>query len=116
MRLEERGTVTEEVDAAAIAPRQEQWAQAAAARGALGEPPSLVLQAEADLRVFVHDIMYPHHDKDVCSLSACPVTVLDDVCLHVWVMDYWGVLKQLVGGSMRRNSEMQREPAGRKPG
>jgi hypothetical protein len=66
------------------------------ADGALGEALTLLSTAEGNLRVFTHDVLYPHHDKDVRSLSPFPISLLQDVELVVWLLDYWGQMRSIV--------------------
>ena len=72
---------------AALECRMELWHAAAEAIGALGEAPSLVTSFEADLRVFGHDALAPHRDEDFRYLALFPAEMLDDVCLHMWLVD-----------------------------
>ena len=50
--------------------------QAAEALTLLGEIPDRITQAEADLRVFIHDLLYRDHDRDFRTLAAFPPDVL----------------------------------------
>ena len=63
-----------EVQTLALEARWETWQHAAEAQGALGATPSLVSRREADLRIFGHDALMAHHDKDFRSLEAYPST------------------------------------------
>ncbi len=81
----------EAVQERALEERLHLWEQAAELVGALGELPPRVTKTEADLRVFAHDALAPHHDKDFRYLAALEMTLLRDVVLHVWRVDYWDV-------------------------
>ena len=74
----------------ALVQRWAMWEQAVEAIAALGDPASLISQAEGDLRAICHDALVAHHDKDYRSLATLPVPLLRDVHLHVWLVDYWG--------------------------
>ena len=80
----------ERVERLALQARAEMWDAAYDAQMALGEPASLISTAEADLRVFAHDALYPHHDKDVRCVAAFPLTALKGARLHVWLVDRGG--------------------------
>ena len=60
------------VQQAALEARWEMWQQAAEAQASLGAVPSLIAPPEADLRIFSHDALMAHHDKDYRSLEAYP--------------------------------------------
>ena len=81
------------VQAQALEARRELLEQALEAASALGEAPALVTPAEGNLRVFAHDALHAHHDKDVRTLSTFPLSILRGVTLDVWLVDYWGQLK-----------------------
>ena len=85
----------ERVERLALEARSELWEAAYDAQLALGEPASLISTAEADLRVFAHDALYPHHDKDVRCVAAFPLTALKGARLHVWLVDRGGALRRL---------------------
>jgi hypothetical protein len=52
--------------------RQDLYWQARELMCALGEAPAQVSRVEADLRMFAHDILHPHHEKDFHTLAAFP--------------------------------------------
>ena len=85
-----------EVQEATATARWEMFQTAQDADGALGEAPQLLSTAEGNLRVFTHDVLYPHHDKDVRSLSPFPISLLQDVELVVWLLDYWGQMRSII--------------------
>ena len=83
------------VQEAALPVRRQLWEQAYRAQDALGQPASLISTAEADLRVFAHDALHPHHDKDLRSFAVFPVAFLQGVRLQIWIVDHTGYLKQM---------------------
>ena len=52
--------------------------------------------AEADLRVFAHDALHPHHDRDVRSFAAFPLAFMRSVEVHAYVADFFGGVKELI--------------------
>ena len=59
-------------------------------------------QGEADLRIFAHDALAPHHDQDYRGLLAPPpraTTFLEYMRLNVLLIDYGGKVrwKRLIG-------------------
>ncbi|CAK0880153.1 unnamed protein product [Prorocentrum cordatum] len=79
-----------EVWARALAARAEQLDQAVRAEESLGPPEAKLVVGEADLRIFIHDAVAPHHDKDYRALVAFPLRLLEDVVLNVVMTDYGG--------------------------
>jgi len=69
----------QEVQEATMKARWEVFHAATDADGALGQAPALLTTAEGNLRVFTHDVLYPHHDKDVRSLAPYPISLLKNV-------------------------------------
>eukprot|EP00435_Cladocopium_sp_Y103_P035201 s1779_g9.t1 len=63
--------------------RGELIAQASEASRHLGEFPDTMPRSEADLRVFVHDLLHWSHDKDYRTLASFPSGHLLDRTLHV---------------------------------
>eukprot|EP00435_Cladocopium_sp_Y103_P041614 s1182_g11.t1 len=63
--------------------RQELIQQASEASRHLGECPETMPRSEADLRVFVHDLLHWSHDKDYRTLASFPSGCLLDRTLHV---------------------------------
>ena len=64
------------------------WAeQARIAEDSLGPVPSRLSQAEADVRVFHHDLLYFGHDRDYRTLVAHPLAELADFGLAVLRLD-----------------------------
>ena len=64
------------------------WAeQAPIAEDSLGPVPSRLSQAEADVRVFHHDLLYFGHDRDYRTLVAHPLAELADLGLAVLRLD-----------------------------
>lgn len=65
-------------------PRYQAAKEALSAESRLGEPPDEMGRAEADVRVFAHDLIRYDHDKDYRCL------VYDDYTFHVVRMDLQG--------------------------
>ena len=86
----------QEVQKATMKARWEMFHAATDADGALGQAPALLTTAEGNLRVFTHDVLYPHHDKDVRSLAPYPISLLKNVEVTVWLLDYWGQMRSIV--------------------
>eukprot|EP00438_Fugacium_kawagutii_P010033 Skav212665 [mRNA] locus=scaffold1227:565246:577475:+ [translate_table: standard] len=63
--------------------REELIHQAAEASRHLGECPDSMPRSEADLRVFVHDLLHWSHDKDYRTLASFPASNLLDKTLHI---------------------------------
>ena len=57
--------------------------QAVEANRHLGDCPEHVPRSEADLRVFVHDLLFWSHDKDYRTMAAFPSEKLHGYDLHV---------------------------------
>ena len=81
------------VQSQALIAREEMMSLALEAAAALGEAPAMVSPAEGNLRVFAHDVLHAHHDKDVRSLATFPISILENLTVDVWLMDYWGQMK-----------------------
>ena len=86
----------QDVQTCAAQARVEHATCAAEAQEAMGAPATTLSSLEADLRVFCHDALHVHHDKDARSLAALPISLLEDVVLHVWLVDYWGHLREII--------------------
>ncbi|CAE7259655.1 unnamed protein product [Symbiodinium sp. KB8] len=78
------------------------WAtQARVAEDSLGPVPSRLSQAEADVRVFHHDLLYFGHDRDYRTLVAHPLEVLcgarykGDAASTRWVLIHKGHMRLL---------------------
>eukprot|EP00959_Pyramimonas_sp_CCMP1952_P419909 8795276-Pyramimonas_sp.AAC.1 len=70
------------------------------AEGALGEVPGLLTQAEADLRIFCHDLTPRDHDKDYRMHAALPPDLLRTKALGAARVDYYGrVAVELIIGA-----------------
>ena len=64
-------------------PRYQAAKEALSAESRLGEPPDEMGRAEADVRVFAHDLTRYDHDKDYRCLVAFPPELYDDYTFHV---------------------------------
>ena len=89
-----------EVQEAGLIFRKEMLVAARSAEGALGETPGLLTQAEADLRIFCHDLTHRDHDKDYRMYAALPPQLLRQKALGAMRVDYYGrVAVELIVGS-----------------
>jgi hypothetical protein len=79
-----------QVQALAADMRTGMMRQAAVAQASLGECPDEVGSSEADLRVFLHDLLHWGHDKDFRTLLACPPSHLAGYSVQVVKIDYQG--------------------------
>ena len=61
--------------------RRDVCVQARRALDTLGPSSDTMTQAEADLRMFIHDATVAHHDKDYRCFAAFPSTLLQRYCL-----------------------------------
>jgi len=82
----------EEVKEATKEVRLEAVWQAREAAYHLGACPAEVGKAEADVRVFAHDILHLDHDKDYRCLAAFPPSVFEGCTLHMVRMDPHGAV------------------------
>ncbi|CAK9112077.1 Uncharacterized protein SCF082_LOCUS51975, partial [Durusdinium trenchii] len=81
--------------------RKELIGQAAEAGRRLGECPDMMPRSEADLRVFVHDLLHWSHDKDYRTLASFPSSLLLDRTLHVIRMASDGDLsREVITGAL----------------
>ena len=80
------------VQNATQAVRVETARQAVAAEEHLGEMAEDMWRAEADVRVFAHDFLHYHHDKDYRCLVAFPPDAYELVQFHIVRMDPQGDL------------------------
>ena len=76
--------------------RSELWHYSARALAAIGEPPTLMTQREAEFRLYLHDALSVDHDMDIVSLAMFPFAALCHLTLHVWIVDYHGTLREYV--------------------
>ena len=90
----------EEVEITAKQFRLEQARLAADAEGVMGHPEAKVAPVEHELRMYSHDILKAHHDKDYRALAVFPLNDLDHLRLVVLRVDYKGdLLVETVTGS-----------------
>ena len=73
----------------------------------LGETPDLMTQAEADFRIFLHDILFRDHNKDYKSLATCPLPQLRPFLANIIRVDGQGHASQdaLVGAEYGGGAE-----------
>ena len=78
--------------------RLEQARQAVEAAGTMGEPEEMV-SAVDETRVYVHDIVQAHHEKDFRSLAVFPLQKLQEARLVVIRADFRGglIVESVVG-------------------
>ena len=90
----------EEVEITAKQFRLEQARLATDAEGVMGHPEAKVAPVEHELRMYSHDILKAHHDKDYRALAVFPLNDLDHLRLVVLRVDYKGdLLVETVTGS-----------------
>eukprot|EP00435_Cladocopium_sp_Y103_P058511 s1062_g20.t1 len=84
--------------------RLEQARLATEAATVLGEAEEMVSPVEHEARIYVHDIVTAHHEKDFRSLAMFPVQDLQDARLVVLRADYKGgvLVETVVGGQWGR--------------
>eukprot|EP00435_Cladocopium_sp_Y103_P016273 s1669_g4.t1 len=91
-RLQGRWPSMAEAQQQAQALRVEQARLATEARTIMGDAEEMVSPVEHEARVYVHDIITAHHEKDFRSLAMFPVQDLVDARLVVLRADYKGGL------------------------
>ena len=72
--------------------RLEQGRQAKDAEGIMGHPAERVTAVEHELRMYAHDVLKAHHDKDYRALAVFTLEELDAVRFLVLRVDYKGDL------------------------
>jgi len=83
--------------------RLEQARLAADAESMMGHAEPKVTPIEHELRMYTHDILKPHHDKDYRAVAAFPVEAMGNVRLIVLRVDYKGdVLTEVIQGTQWR--------------
>ena len=101
-RLGRRPTLLE-VDMEARALRLEQTRVALDASGQMGAAEEFVTPVEHELRVYAHDILQPHHERDFRSFAVYPVEALEDARFVVMRADVRGrlLIEAVIGDSWR---------------
>ena len=80
--------------------RLEQARLAVEAEGVMSHPEAKVAPVEHELRMYAHDILKPHHDKDYRALAVFPLAALEEIRIIVVRVDYKGdILLETVVGS-----------------
>ena len=80
--------------------RLEQARLAVEAEGVMSHPEAKVAPVEHELRMYAHDILKPHHDKDYRALAVFPLAALEEIRVIVVRVDYKGdILLETVVGS-----------------
>ena len=93
----------QEVEDLAQKYRLEQARQATEAEGSMGHPEAKVSAIEHELRMYAHDVLKPHHDKDYRSLAVYPLEQYGNIRLMILRVDYKGdVLPEIVQGPQWR--------------
>ena len=89
----------EEVEKRAQEMRLDQARLAVEAQSQMGEPAEFITPIEHELRVYLHDLLHPAHERDFRSLAVFPVTELADAKIIVVRADYGGnlVVESVVG-------------------
>ncbi|CAK9076517.1 unnamed protein product [Durusdinium trenchii] len=79
--------------------RLEQARLAVEAEGVMSHPEAKVAPVEHELRMYAHDILKPHHDKDYRALAVFPLAALEEIRVIVVRVDYKGdiLLETVVG-------------------
>ena len=107
--LAETGIVPtpEAVEKLATSVRQRLHGQAHEAQAALGPTPDELSRAEADLRIYAHDLLHWGHDKDYRCLAAFPDRVFAPYALAIVRVDHRGstALEVLVGANYDSSPE-----------
>ena len=73
----------EEVFELAVALRIALIVEARSAEGVLGEAPPWMPALEANIRMHLHDILFPHHEKDAKRLATFPTSLLSNLTVNV---------------------------------
>ena len=80
--------------------RLEQARQAVEAEGIMGHPEPKVSAVEYELRMYSHDVLKSHHDKDYRALAVFPLQELEDIRVLVIRVDYKGdILLEAIAGT-----------------
>ena len=96
----------DEVEALGQEFRLEQARQAAEAEAAMGHAEPKVSAVEHELRMYAHDILKAHHDKDYRSVAVYPLEQLGNHRIVVFRVDYKGdVLPEVVMGTQWRQGQ-----------
>lgn len=97
-----RRPTTQEVQEKASGLRMEQTRQAVEALQVMGEPDEMVTAVEHELRIYCHDLVTAHHEKDFRAMAAFPVEELQEARVVVLRGDYKGVatLQTSLGGGL----------------
>ena len=94
LHLAQQGKVPtmEEVEKGTQEFRLEQARLAVEAEGVMGHSEAKVAPVEHELRMYAHDILKPHHDKDYRALAVFPLAALEEMRVIVVRVDYKGDL------------------------
>ena len=93
----------DEVEHRAQEIRLEQARQAADAEGIMGHPEPKVSAIEHELRMYAHDILKAHHDKDYRAMAVFPVEALGVYRLVTLRLDYKGdvIVEHILGNQWK---------------
>ena len=101
-RLGRRPTMAEVVEEAREL-RLEQTQIAVDANTQMGQAAEFVTPVEHELRIYAHDVVHPHHERDFRSFAVFPVGALEDARVVVLGADVRGrlLVESIVGGSWK---------------
>ena len=101
LRLEDGRLPTfQEVEETGQRFRLEQARQAVEAEGIMGHPEAKVSAVEYELRMYGHDVLKGHHDKDYRALAVFPIQDLETTRVLVVRVDYKGdILLEAIAGT-----------------
>ena len=101
-RLARRPTM-EEVNTEALALRKEQTRLAIEAGAQMGVAEEFVTPVEHELRIYTHDIVHPHHERDFRSFAVFPVAALEEARVVVLRADVRGrlLVEAIIGSSWK---------------
>jgi len=101
-RLARRPTL-DEVNEEALSLRKEQTRLALEANSQMGVAGEFVTPVEHELRVYTHDIVHPHHERDFRSFAVFPVAALDEARVVVLRADVRGrlLVETIIGGAWK---------------
>ena len=101
-RLGRRPTMAEVVEEAREL-RLEQARIPVDANTQMGQAAEFVTPVEHELRIYAHDVVHPHHERDFRSFAVFPVGALEDARVVVLRADVRGrlLVESIVGGSWK---------------
>ena len=102
-RLARRPQLTE-VNEEALSLRKEQLQHALEASAQMGQAAEYVTPVEHELRVYIHDVINPHHERDFRSFAVLPVQDLEEARVVVLRADVRGrlLVEVIVGNAWKQ--------------